>query len=56
MFKALKKILYYCSILPPIINTIKEYIQSTQELAKQLKILNTQISMEEQFEEDNSDD
>lgn len=56
MITLLKKVLYYGTILPPIINTIKVYIQATQELAKQLKALNEAMAMEERFNEDNSDD
>lgn len=54
--KFLKKIIYYGTILPPIYNTLMTYIKATQELARQLKILNEQISMDNQFNEDNSDD
>lgn len=56
MFKFLKKVVYYGTILPPIVNTLLEYIKSTKELAKQLQRLNESIAMEEQFDEDNSDD
>ena len=54
--KFLKKLIYYGTILPPIYNTIMTYIQATQELAKQLKLLNEQLEMENKFNEDNSDD
>lgn len=56
MFTFIKKAIYYCSIIPPIVNTIKEYLETTRELAKQLKALNESIRMEETFNEDNSDD
>lgn len=56
MMAFLGKILYYGTIIPPIINTIKVYIQATQELSKQLKLLNDQIEMENKFNEANSDD
>lgn len=54
--KFLKKLLYYGTIIPPIISTIKVYLQATKELAEQLKILNERIDMEENFEKDNADD
>lgn len=56
MIKFLKKAIYYLSIIPPIVNTIKDYLQTSKELAEQLKILNNAIKMDNQFEEDNSDD
>lgn len=56
MIKFLKKALYYLSVIPPIVNTIREYLQTSKELAEQLKALNNAIRMDEQFEEDNSDD
>lgn len=54
--KFIKKLLYYGTILPPIYNTIMTYIKATQQLAEQLKRLNEQLEMENQFNEDNSDD
>ena len=56
MIKFLKKAIYYLSVIPPIVNTIKEYLQTSKELAEQLKRLNDSISMENQFNEDNADD
>lgn len=56
MINFIKKALYYLSIIPPIVNTIKEYLATTKELAEQLKALNNSIKMEDQFMEDNSDD
>lgn len=56
MIKFLKKAIYYLSVIPPIVNTIKEYLQTSKELAEQLKRLNNAITMENQFEEDNNDD
>lgn len=56
MISFLKKVLYYGTLLPPIINTIRIYIKATQELNEQLKILNQQIDMQNKFDEDNSDD
>lgn len=56
MIKFLKKVIYYLSVIPPIVNTIKEYLQTSKELAEELKRLNDEITMENQFEEDNSDD
>lgn len=56
MIKFLQKMLYYGTIFPPIISTIKVYIQATQELAKQLRALNEAMAMEDRFNEDNSDD
>lgn len=56
MIKFLKKVLYYGTLLPPIISTIKVYIQATQELNRQLKLLNENIDMQNRFDEANSDD
>lgn len=54
--KFVGKAIYYLSVIPPIVNTIKEYLTTSKELAEQLKMLNNAIKMEEQFNEDNSDD
>lgn len=54
--KAIGKAIYYLSVIPPIVNTIKEYLVTSKELAEQLKMLNNAIQMEKDFEEANSDD
>lgn len=48
--------LYYITIIPPLVNAFKSYLETTKELAEQLRRLNDSIQMEEDFKEANSDE